>query len=206
MNLIQTKPQRAKNPRIQRILIYGDSNVWGDNFAGARIRYTDRWVNRLARELRGKAHVIADGVPGRVAGNFRTDKPHKNGLATFRRALQNANHPDLIIITLGTNDLQTRYERTADELLRDLLMYRSLAGSTPVLYLLPPPFSTEQHTGEYFTEQSEQLRQAVLRRREELQPFVELPAVPLCDGLHFSPKGHNIVCKIVKNVIYSHYL
>ncbi|RKV99643.1 MAG: arylesterase, partial [Candidatus Saccharimonas sp.] len=87
----------------KRILIYGDSNVWGANFASKRICYSDRWVNRLGRTLRGRAQVTADGVRGRVAGDFRTDKPHKNGLSTFTTALQKADNFDLIIIALGTN-------------------------------------------------------------------------------------------------------
>ena len=206
MKPAKTRPRTNSHPKLRRIFVYGDSNVWGDNFAGARVRYVDRWVNRLARTLRGKARVIADGVPGRVAGDFRTDKPHKNGLATFGAALQNANHPDLIIIALGTNDLQARYQRTADDLLRNLLAYETLAGDTPVLYLLPPPFSTGPDTGDAFTERSEQLRRELLRRRHELKHCVELPAMPLSDGLHFSPKGHAIVCRIVKDMIYSHYL
>ncbi len=82
---------------IKRILIYGDSNVWGENFIGARVRYSDRWANRLRKDLRGKARVIADGLPGRVAGEFRTDKPHKNGKATFAKSLSDAGPLDLII-------------------------------------------------------------------------------------------------------------
>ncbi len=58
---------------MKRILIYGDSNVYGDNFSDARIRYSDRWVNRLARSLHGKAQFVVDGACGRVAGDFRKD-------------------------------------------------------------------------------------------------------------------------------------
>lgn len=61
----------------QRILIYGDSNVWGARFGGSRIPYSRRWANQVRRMLRRRVDIVVDGVCGRVAGSFRTDKPHK---------------------------------------------------------------------------------------------------------------------------------
>ena len=82
---------------MKRIFIYGDSNVWGDSFVGSRVRHSNRWVNRLKRELRGKAHIIADGLSGRVAGDFCKAKPYKNGKHTFVEALQQAGNVDIVI-------------------------------------------------------------------------------------------------------------
>lgn len=195
---------KKQAPAAKRILIYGDSNVWGANFASKRIHYSDRWVNRLDRTLRGRAQVTADGVRGRVAGDFRTDKPHKNGLSTFTTALQKADNFDLIIIALGTNDLQQRFARTPEEIVRDLLEYRNLAGKTPIIYILPPCFDTSDNSGYEFTDASEQLRQKLLQRKKELGNYIELPKLPLSDGLHFSPLGHYQVFKIVREVLKSY--
>lgn len=188
---------RSKN----RIFIYGDSNVWGDNFAGARIRHADRWVNRLARALRGRAHIIADGVPGRVAGEFRRDKPHKNGLTHFKAALIQAGPIDHIIIALGTNDIQERYGRSVDDILADLLAYKQMAGETAITYLLPPTFETGERSGPDFTEQAAAKQRKLLERKTELGMCIELPNIPLSDGIHFSAQGHRIVAKIVKDMI-----
>ena len=195
---------KKQTTTAKRILIYGDSNVWGANFASKRIHYSDRWVNRLGRTLRGRAQVTADGVRGRVAGDFRTDKPHKNGLSTFTTALQKADNFDLIIITLGTNDLQQRFARTPEEIVRDLLEYRNLAGETPIIYILPPCFDTSDNSGYEFTDASEQLRQKLLQRKNELGNYIELPKLPLSDGLHFSPLGHYRVFKIVREMLKSY--
>jgi len=170
---------KKKVSAAKRILIYGDSNVWGANFASRRIRYSDRWVNRL-------------------------DKPHKNGLSTFTTALQKADNFDLIIIALGTNDLQQRFARTPEETVRDLLEYRNLAGKTPIIYILPPCFDTSDNSGYEFTDASEQLRQKLLQRKNELGNYIELPKLPLSDGLHFSPLGHYRVFKIVREVLKSY--
>lgn len=186
---------------MKRIFIYGDSNVWGDSFVGSRVRYSDRWVNRLKRELRGKAHIIADGLSGRVAGDFCKAKPYKNGKHTFAEALQQAGNVDIVIIALGTNDLQQQYGRMAQAIIQDLTDYQKLTDSADVIYLLPPAFSTGEDSGPEFTEQSEEIRQEILRRKDLLGEYIELPLMPLSDGIHFSAKGHRLLARIVKNVL-----
>lgn len=186
---------------MKRIFIYGDSNVWGDSFVGSRVRYSDRWVNRLKRELRGKAHIIADGLSGRVAGDFCKVKPYKNGKQAFAKALQRAGNVDIIIIALGTNDLQQQYGRTAQAIIHDLTDYQKLAHGANIIYILPPAFSTGEDSGPEFTEQSEEIRQEILRDKDSLGEYIELPLMPLSDGIHFSAKGHRLLARIVKNAL-----
>ena len=195
------RKQNQTTSSIKRIFIYGDSNVWGDNLVGSRVRYSDRWVNRLKQELRGKAHIIADGVSGRVAGDFCKAKPHKNGKQAFTKALQQAGNVDTIIIALGTNDLQQQYGRTARAIIQDLTNYQKLVDSADVIYLLPPVFSTGEDSGPEFTEQSEAIRQDILQSKEALGEYIEIPFIPLSDGIHFSTKGHRLVARIVKNTL-----
>ena len=191
----------TRTERSKRILIYGDSNVWGDNFVGSRIRHSDRWINRLARALRGKAHIIADGACGRVAGDFCADKPHKNGKSAFAAVLQQAGTIDIVIIALGTNDLQQKYQRTSQHIIDDLLAYQKLAPKADIIYLLPPAFSTGEDSGPEFTEQSEAIRQEILQNKETLGEYIELPFIPLSDGIHFSAKGHRLVARVVKQAL-----
>ena len=195
------RKQNQTTSSIKRIFIYGDSNVWGDSFVGSRVRYSDRWVNRLKRELRGKAHIIADGVPGRVAGDFCKAKPHKNGKQAFAKALQRAGNVDIIIIALSTNDLQQQYGRTAQAVIHDLTDYQKLAHGANIIYILPPAFSTGEDSGPEFTEQSEEIRQEILRDKDSLGEYIELPLMPLSDGIHFSAKGHRLLARIVKNAL-----
>lgn len=191
----------SSNHASKRVLIYGDSNVWGDSFVGSRVRYSDRWVNRLKRELRGKAHIITDGLSGRVAGDFCEVKPYKNGKQAFTKALQQAGNLDTIIIALGTNDLQQQYGRTAQAIIHDLTDYQKLAHGADVIYILPPAFSTGEDSGPEFTEQSEAIRQEILQNKEALGDYIELPFIPLSDGIHFSAKGHRLVARAVKQAL-----
>ena len=191
----------SSNHASKRVFIYGDSNVWGDTFVGPRVRYSDRWVNRLKRELRGKAHIIANGLSGRVAGDSCKAKPYKNGKHTFAEALQQAGNVDIVIIALGTNDLQQQYGRTAQAIIHDLTDYQKLADSADVIYILPPAFSTGEDSGPEFTEQSEAIRQEILQNKEALGEYIELPFIPLSDGIHFSAKGHRLVAHTVKQAL-----
>lgn len=191
----------SSNHASKRVFIYGDSNVWGDTFVGPRVRYSDRWVNRLKRELRGKAHIIADGLSGRVAGDFCKVKPYKNGKQAFAKALQRAGNVDIIIIALSTNDLQQQYGRTAQAVIHDLTDYQKLAHGANIIYILPPAFSTGEDSGPEFTEQSEEIRQEILRDKDSLGEYIELPLMPLSDGIHFSAKGHRLLARIVKNAL-----
>ena len=191
----------SSNHASKRVLIYGDSNVWGDTFVGPRVRYSDRWVNRLKRELRGKARIITDGLSGRVAGDFCEAKPYKNGKQAFTKALQQAGDLDTIIIALGTNDLQQQYGRTAQAIIQDLIEYQKLTHGANIIYILPPAFSTGEDSGPEFTEQSEAIRQEILQNKEALGEYIELPFIPLSDGIHFSAKGHRLVARVVKEAL-----
>ena len=74
---------------MKKIFIYGDSNVWGDNFIeGVRIPFDKQWPNILQCKLGSDYLVYQEGLPGRVAGSLESVKKYKNGrdsfLATFR--------------------------------------------------------------------------------------------------------------------------
>ncbi len=185
----------------QRILIYGDSNVWGARFGGSRVPHSRRWANQVRRMLRGRADITTNGVCGRVAGSFRTDKPHKNGHDYFVECLHAALPVGLVIIALGTNDLQQRFHRTADDIIADLTWYAECASGVRVVYILPPPFAVDDTSGPEFTSESLAVQQQLITRRAELGDTIVLGRLPLSDGLHFSPRGHDRVAKIVRNYI-----
>ena len=182
-------------------MIYGDSNVWGARFGGSRIPYSRRWANQVRRMLRRRVDIVVDGVCGRVAGSFRTDKPHKNGHDYFVECLHAALPVDLVIIALGTNDLQQRFHRAADDIIADLTWYAECASGVRVVYILPPPFAVDDTSGPEFTSKSLAVQQQLITRRTELGDTIVLGRLPLSDGLHFSPCGHDRAAKIVRNYI-----
>ena len=94
------------------VLAYGDSNTHGTmpmatlEDAG-RWGPAERWPGVLAAELGAGWRVVEEGLPGRttvhpdpIAG------VHKNGLALLPAALESHRPIDLVVLMLGTNDLQ----------------------------------------------------------------------------------------------------
>lgn len=47
---------------MKKVLIYGDSNVWGDNFiTGKRIPDEKQWSNILAKYLKNTHCILQEG-------------------------------------------------------------------------------------------------------------------------------------------------
>lgn len=182
---------------MKRIFIYGDSNVWGDNFAGSRIPYHLRWVNRLRRSLRGKCQITVNGVCGRVAGDCRPTKPECNGKTSFEKALKKVGDVDVVIIALGTNDLQVRFSQSADDIINNLLWYGKNVNAADLIYILPPNFSDADDSGPEFTAQSQALRNQILKNRGKFANNIIVDDLELSDGIHFSRNGHKMMSKIV---------
>lgn len=186
---------------MKKIFIYGDSNVWGDNFSGDRIRYNFRWACRLKIDLKKKYEIIIDGVCGRTAGDLRKDKPEKNGQANFIEAYSKNKDIDVVLIALGTNDLQNRYNRSVDDIIKDLLWYKKATEKSEVIYIIPPFFKTNDESGPEFTIKTANKLNDLIKRKHELGKTIEIGEVDLSDGLHFSKLGHREMTKKVKEFI-----
>lgn len=90
---------------MKKVLIYGDSNVWGDNFiTRKRIPDDSQWANILQKRLGSDFQVLQEGLPGRIAGEEEMEKPYKNGKTTFLSTFRTCSPVDYVIISLGTND------------------------------------------------------------------------------------------------------
>lgn len=183
---------------MKQLLIYGDSNTYGIRAFRIRYREQTRWVTQLQELLKDEWHIIPNGVAGKVAGDFRTDKPHKNGQRHYKEALLKAGNVDMVIIALGTNDLQQRFHRTPDEIVADLAWYKAASGDTPILYLLPTHF---ERVPEFTNESEQKLNKLIPLCQKTLGHCIVLGEIGLSDGLHFSPNGHKRVAETVAAAI-----
>lgn len=98
----------------KRILCYGDSNTWGYQPVTA-LRYDEntRWPCRLQKALGGEFRIIEAGLCGRTTVLDDPYDPFRNGLASLGYALLEAEPLDLVILSLGTNDLKFSSARAA---------------------------------------------------------------------------------------------
>lgn len=208
---------------MKNILIYGDSNVWGDNFiSGCRIPKEKQWVNILRKKLDGEYEIYQEGLPARVAGNEEQEKPYKNGKDTFL-AIFRTNAPiDVLILALGTNDLQIKYNRTSKEIIDDLLWYKHTlleqyediedkkkyfknAKMPRIIYILPPNFNYKGQASVVLNEESEQKRQEIINyfsnHKGEYETILFNDAVLFEDGIHLNYDDHQTMANLVEEIL-----
>ncbi|GLR72668.1 SGNH/GDSL hydrolase family protein [Agaribacter marinus] len=131
---------------MKTILCYGDSNTWGA-VPGKDQRYPTemRWTGILADNLNNQYEVIVEGQSGRTTIHDDPFEKYKNGLTYLHPCLE-SHQPDLLILTLGTNDLKARFALNAYDiaygvrvLAEEALNFRGCGGKkTKVLIVTPP--------------------------------------------------------------------
>lgn len=204
---------------MKKILIYGDSNTWGDNFlTGERIPEEKQWVNILRIKYKNKYQFFQEGLPGRIAGNEETIKTYKNGKDTFISTFRTNAPVDKVIIALGTNDLQVKYQKRTDKIIEDLLWYKKQIEETyedledqkkyfnneklpEIIYILPINFDYQNKASAIFDKESEEKRQQIIKdfqKNRELKIIVANDLDLFDDGIHLSYKGHEQMAKLVE--------
>jgi lysophospholipase L1-like esterase len=103
--------------RVQQVLVYADSLSWGI-VPGTRERHPFhvRWPGVLERRLdagRGVVRVIEDCLNGRRTVFDDPFKPGRNGLAGLAQRIEIHSPLALVILMLGTNDLQSMHPHNA---------------------------------------------------------------------------------------------
>ena len=204
---------------MKKIFIYGDSNVWGDNFfEGVRIPFDKQWPNILQSRLGSDYLVYQEGLPGRVAGSLENVKTYKNGRDSFLATFRTKAPVDFIFIMLGTNDLQAKYDRDSSSIISDLLWYRDIVmeqysdledrkkyfvnGEFPkFIYILPANFSDTF----VFNDKSHVVRSEIIdyfSNNFDSDQFMVLNDMSLFpDGIHLDYEGHEKVSDMVLEVI-----
>lgn len=203
---------------MKKILVYGDSNTWGDNFlVGKRIDDDKQWVNILQKKYKDKYIFLQEGLPGRIAGNFDKEKKYKNGASTFLSTYRTSAPIDILIISLGTNDLQKKYNRTKRNIIKDLLWYRKQVEELYadeenrkkffknekmpiIIYIMPINFDYKVNASVIFDENSESIRQDIISYFKDKENIIVGNDMDLFDdGIHLSYKGHQQMAKLIES-------
>lgn len=207
---------------MKKILIYGDSNVWGDNFfTGIRIPDEKQWPNILQNKLGDDYKIFQEGLPGRLAGDDEIEKKYKNGKSTFISTFRTIAPVDVVIIALGTNDLQLKYNKDAVKIVDDLVWYKKVleeqyadeddkvkyfvGNKMPdIIYILPPCFDYLDGAKGIFDENSEKERKLmgeIFKNKCNCKHLIlnELSLVE--DGIHLSYDGHQEMANLVERFI-----
>lgn len=191
---------------MKRILVYGDSNTYGQMAYDGRYPEEKQWCNIL--EQLDNRRVIQEGLCARIAGDYENENPVLNGRNSFEVIFRSALPLDAVIIALGTNDLKTKYGRGASDIVDDLIWYKEKidtikdtmkTDSLQVIYLAPANFTNNK---DYF-DADEDLRQEVIKLLlERAGGVIKLDNLPMSDdGVHYSEEAHKIVANKIDGTL-----
>ena len=195
-----------------RILIYGDSNVWGDKGFGengaplGRYAAKQQWPNILQRLLGDEYDIIQAGLCGRTAGEYAEQAPYLGGKIGYEIALREASPVEGVIIALGVNDVS--HKRASDEqIVADLQWYSTytrayaadsendMVSSGNVWYIAPvqryKPLASKLHCIDEKLRTTHATISNPLDDNDDYAP----------DGIHFSLQGHRRVAQAVYDAI-----
>ena len=99
---------------MKHILCYGDSNTWG-YIPGSGERYAPdvRWTGVLGRELGEGWCIHEEGMNARTTVYEDAGRPWLNGKDGLAIAMVTQKPLDLLILSLGTNDMKYTHARGA---------------------------------------------------------------------------------------------
>lgn len=142
------------DPKAITVLCYGDSLTHGSKpDRSGRYAANERWTGLLQNQLGSGYYVIEEGLGGRTTDleHYNPNKPSRNGLVYFKACVDSHMPLDVIIILLGTNDLKTVYNRSAEDVAQALKQYPEYVDKycaernvkKPKIILVSPPYMDE---------------------------------------------------------------
>ncbi len=185
---------------MKSVLVYGDSNTWGQTAEHSRYDYDVLWTSQLCYSF----HIYSAGVSGRIAGSYDNVPPVKRGKDSFVVVYRQAFPVDAVIIALGTNDIKQKYDIDTNDIIVDLLWYVDQVESLidynhntlepKILFVLPPNFDQDKFEG------SENKRRDIIKSMQASgYETLSLGDIGMSnDGVHFSAKGHQQVAYAVR--------
>ncbi len=141
---------------MKTIVCYGDSNTWGANPKDdTRLPIDTRWPGVL-QELLGQNYlVISEGLPGRTLVANDPAKPQRTGITHLQAILETHDPIDLVIVMLGTNDIKTTYNLSAEDIANHLEQTIQLIRNAkselliqPKILIVCPPSPVKPERGE----------------------------------------------------------
>lgn len=146
------------NKNAKRILVFGDSYVFGKIPGGARFDSETRFTGVLQKTLGDEYEIIEEGLRGRTVDGENRAFQYRNGFPQFGPILGSHFPLDLIIFILGTNDLNSGSTKSPEEVAKGYEGYmeriewwsKHLDFPAPKIMIVAPPFINERASYKLF--------------------------------------------------------
>ena len=130
------------------ILCFGDSNTWGYHPKdGSRYPFELRWTGRLQTSLGSNYHIIEEGLNGRTTCINEQERLMRSAKDILSVLLESHRPLSFVILMIGTNDLKTHVQRTAQNIAADLSDLCALIEDHPLLVDQRPKLILAAPTG-----------------------------------------------------------
>jgi len=214
---------------MKTVLIFGDSNSWGwkpcNDLVKPIEQWSDdiRWPGVMQKELGYRFKVLVDGLNGRTAVRDDPIEEHCCGKDQILSSMDAAAPIDLLIIFVGTNDLNVCCPVSAQDIANGaaLLVQKAIAhtkaftgGKPKVILVAPPPLGpvSKGLFKEMFSGNEEKSKQLGIHYEVAAKAlgvnYLDAGAVVKSsdiDGLHLDADQHELLgkamAKAVKKVI-----
>lgn len=192
---------------MKKILCYGDSNTFGFNpIDGSRFDEQARWTALLQKKLDSDYQIIEEGACDRT-GFVDNDKGFLfSAQRHFPKMIAKIKDVDILILWIGSNDLQFKYDISFHQIERGLKKLILVAKSKVKKIILIPPVILNNNVLEgyfnfQFDETSISKSKKVGKIYRKLSNVYGLNYFDLnefvkpsnTDGLHYNIEGHKII-------------
>ena len=202
---------------MKKILCYGDSNTFGYNpFDASRYDEEPRWSALLGKKLAPEYEVIEEGLCDRMGFVNNPKGFEYSAQRHLPKLLAKSDNLDIIIIALGTNDLQFQFDISFGAVERGLeaLITEAKTKSKKVI-IVPPVVLDESVLNGYFNYQFDS--SSIVKSKKIGRIYRNLAKVYNCaifdinkfarpsgaDGLHYDSESHRLIADKLADYIKS---
>ena len=200
---------------MKKVICYGDSNTFGYNPKNnLRFDENTRWTAVLQKNLGGDYEVINEGMCDRTGFVTNPKGFLFSAQKHFPKLISKTEDIDLLIIWLGTNDLQFQYDISIGAIekgLENLIKIGQKKAKNMII--VPPVILDEKVMNGFFKFQFD--KTSVVKSKKVGRIFRTLANIYHCeyfdinkvtnpsdfDGLHYDENSHKIIAEKLTEII-----
>ncbi len=203
----------------KRILCYGDSNTYGFNpYNCSRYTENQRWSGILKKKLSGKYEVIEEGKNNRTGIADNPDGFEYSAQKHFPNYISNVGKIDILILAIGSNDLQYKFNLSLKDIEQGLEILIKTARNYDIdkIILVTPVKIGKNILNGYFKcqfdetsiQKSQKINDVYKKLAEKYDckyfDFYDFVSPSDVDGLHYDISSHAIIANKLEEIIISY--